>query len=63
VNKADGAEVGRVWLTEPSFDYETDPATDMVYLKQGSKQIVALRFDVGTSVPTQAPERRQGYKR
>lgn len=56
VNTADGSEAGRVWLTEQSFDYETDPATDVVYLKQDSKQIVALRFDVGTA-PVQAPER------
>ena len=48
VNKADGAEAGRVWLTEKSFDYEADPASDIVYLKQGSRAIVALRFDVGT---------------
>ncbi|HYU32791.1 MAG TPA: PQQ-binding-like beta-propeller repeat protein [Thermoanaerobaculia bacterium] len=57
VNKADGAEAGRIWLTEKSFDYQTDPATDMVYLKQGSRAIVALRFDVGTSAPAQAPDR------
>lgn len=51
VNKADGAEAGRIWLTEKSFDYQTDPATDMVYLKQDSRAIVARQFDVGTSVP------------
>jgi len=56
VNKADGAEAGRVWLTEQSFDYKTDPATDMVYLKQGSKEIVALRFDAGADGPPQAQE-------
>jgi outer membrane protein assembly factor BamB len=55
VNKADGAEAGRIWLAEPSFDYKTDSATNMVYLKQGSQKIAALRFDVGTSGPPQAP--------
>jgi len=56
VNKADGAEAGRVWLSEKSFDYETDPASDIVYLKQGSKEIVALRFKGSASGPAQIPK-------
>ena len=44
VDKANGAEGGRIWLSGKPADYEVDPGTGTVYLQTGSREIIAARF-------------------
>ena len=41
VDKEDGSETARVWLSANPRDYEVDSATGMAYLVLGDKQVVA----------------------
>jgi len=44
VEKANGAEAGRIWLSGKPADYEVDPGTGTVYLQTGNREIIAARF-------------------
>ena len=44
VEKANGAEAGRVWLSGKPADYEVDPGTGTAYVQTGNREIIAARF-------------------
>ncbi|OLC39088.1 MAG: hypothetical protein AUH75_09890 [Gemmatimonadetes bacterium 13_1_40CM_4_65_7] len=44
VEKANGAEAGRIWLSGKPADYEANPGTGMVYVQTGNREIIAARF-------------------
>jgi hypothetical protein len=44
VEKANGAEAGRIWLSGKPAGYEVDPGTGTVYLQTGNREIIAARF-------------------
>lgn len=48
VDKRDGSEAGRIWLGGKPGDYEVEPVTDMVYLQRADREVVAMRFAMGT---------------
>ena len=44
VEKANGAEAGRVWLSGKPAEYEVDPGTGTAYVQTGNREIIAARF-------------------